>query len=273
MLSGLPEDWLEGVAGLISPAIGRYWRFWLRLEAKTRTLLSFRRFGSGYPNATTEGVEGRGFPFFFLPISYGPSPGYGLSDIYDHEYGKPDNKRRPGGPLHFLTIQPPKSLVEGPYPDIPHMTLYVIADKSTLAAIKSAIMWLCPRSDLSPWVFADKVRVSKPKKLKGPAEDPNGPVPEQAVGYYRGSSVALLLAGYNNSAQVIDTNLEDTPLPSLADTAFFQCINRTIRESVPLVISKGAVPFKANATPPTATPPLVFSTSIALVIVVFHILF
>ena len=152
------------------------------------------------------------------------------------------------------------------------MTLYAIADKPTLEAINPAIKWLCSGVGSSGWIFAEKVRISKPKKFKGPAEDPNGPVPEQAVGYYRGSSVALLLSGYNNSAQVIDTSPEDTPLPSLTDTPFFQCINTTIAGYVPLVIGMGAVPFGPNAASPMATPPPIFSASIALVIVIFHML-
>ena len=269
---GLPEDWLEEVGGPTSTVISKCWCFWLRFEAETRTLLSFRRYGSGYPNSTTEGVKGRGFPFFFHPISYGRFPGHGSPYIYDHEYGDPDKKQRPGGPLHFLVIRPPKSLVKGPYPDIPPMTLYAIADKPTLDAIKLAVQWTCSRSDYSGWVFAEKVRVSKPKKFKGPAEDPNGPVPEQAAVYYRGSSVALLLAGYNNTGQV-ETSPEDTPLPSLTDAPFFQCINMTIGSSIPLVISMGAVPLKTNAASPMATPRPMTPATIALVIVILHTVF
>lgn len=219
-----------------------------------------------------EGVEGRGFPFFFHPITYGRRPGYGSSRIYSDEYGGPDKKRRPGGPLHFITIQPPKSLTQGPYPEIPPMTLYVIADKPTLEAIKSAVQWTCPMSDYSGWVFAEKVRVGKPKRFLGPARDPKGPTPEQAVGYYRGSSAAMLLDGYNNTAQVTDSNLqdlEDTPFPSVANTAFFQCVNATIGDSIPLVIGMGAV---ANATPPVVASPSIFST-VALVMVIFQIFF
>ena len=234
--------------------------------------LSSRRYGSGYPNATTEGVEGRGLPFFFQPITYGQRPGYGSSRIYENEYGEPDKKRRPGGPLHFITIQPPKSLTLGPYPEIPPMSLYVIADKPTLDAVKSAVQWTCPMSDFSGWVFAEKVRVTKPRRFLGPARDPKGPAPEQAVGYYRGSSAVLLLAGYNNTAQIADSNLqdlEDSPLPSVANTVFFQCINATIGQSIPLVIGMGAV---ANAAPPVAVSPWTTST-VALVMVIFRIFF
>lgn len=153
------------------------------------------------------------------------------------------------------------------------MSLYVIADKSTLDAVKSAVKWACPRSDFSGWVFAEKVRVTKPKRFLGPYRDPKAPAPEQAVGYYRGSSAALLLAGYNNTAQNIDSSLqdlEDTPFPSVANTAFFQCINSTIGESLPLVIGMGAV---ANAaSPATSIHPPICST-VALVMIIFWFFF
>jgi len=172
--------------------------------------------------------------------------------------------------LHFLIIQPPKSLVEGPYPDIPPMTLYVIADKPTLGVIKLAVEWTCSRSGFNGWIFAEKVRVSKPKKFKGPAEDP---LPERAVDYYRGGSVALLLAGYNNTGQVVDTSPEDTPLPPLTSTPFFQCINTTIGRSIQPVTSMGAVPLKADATLPMVTTPPITLAMVALAIVIFHTVF
>jgi hypothetical protein len=218
---------------------------WLR----THPLLSFSRYGSGYPGALTEGVKGRDFPFFFHPLSYGRYPGYGPAYIYDHEYGEPENGRRPGGPLYFIVIRPPASLTQSPHPTT---TLYITADKPTLKVIGPRLRWSCSNS-FSVWGDVDKARVSKPKKFKGPAEDLNGPAPEEAVEYYRGSSVALFLAGYNNTAQVIDyiphnnTNLVDTPLPPVADTQFFQCVNKTLGESIPLVVGWGAAPYQRNA--------------------------
>ena len=273
MQVNLLGDGPEGVGGVISTVISRCLYFRRKFEAETRILFCSRRYGSGYPNATTEGVKGRGFPFFFYPISYGQFPGYGLPYIYDHEYGDPDNKYRPGGRLYYLTIQPPKSLAEGPYPQIPPMMLYVIGDKPTLDSINSAAKWLCSGGGFGGWVFVEKVRISKPKKFKGSAEDPNGPVPEQAGVYYRGSSVALLIAGYNNTAQFIDTSLGDSPFPSLVSTPFFQCINMTIAAYTPLVIGMGAVPLKINAASPMTAPTQVFSASIALIIVIFHMFF
>ena len=227
-----------------------------------------------------EGVQGRNLPFFFYPIAYGRYPGYGPSYIYDHEYGEPNNKRRPGGRLYFITIQPAKSLTKGPHPEVPPMTLQVIADKPTLKEIKSAVRWSCSKDNFNGWIGMDKVRVSGMKKFKGPAEKPKGPVPEQVVVYYRGSSVALSLAGYNNTAQVTGYDprdsrcLVDTPLPSVASTPFFQCINRTLGESIPLVVADiGAGPYQPNAALPMATPQLGLVTLLVLVLVVWRTFF
>lgn len=218
-------------------------------------------------------MEGRDFPFFFHPLSYGRYPGYGSLYIYDHEYGDPDKKTRPGGPLYYIIIRPPKSLVAGPYPEIPLMTLYLIGDKQTLKAVTQQMIWACTRSDYSEWAFADKVRVSKPKKFKGPAEDPNGPVPEQAVVYYRASSAALLLAAYNNTAQVVDIVQEDTPFPSVTNTWFFRCVNTTIGQSIPLVVGMDAVRYRPNGGPSVIAPPPTFAPSVALVMVTWWMLF
>lgn len=242
-------------------------------EVEAHTLLAFRRYGSGYPNQTTEGVNGRGFPFFFHPISYGQYPGHGSSYIYNQEYGEPDKKTRPGGPLRYIIIQPPKSLVAGPYPEIPPMTLYAIGDEQSLKEIEQQIKWKCTTSYYNGWVFADRVRISKPKKFKGPAEDPNGPIPEQAVAYYRASSAALLLVGYNNTAQATDGVHEDSPLPSVANTKFFRCINATIGESLPLVISMDAVQYRPNGASPLTAHPPVFAFLAPLVIVTWRMLF
>ena len=60
--------------------------------------------------------------------------------------------------------------------------------------------------------------------------------PEQIVQYYRASSVALTVDGYNNSAVFSsDENAPQTPLPSVLDTSLLECLNATIGNAVPLV--------------------------------------
>ena len=249
---------------------------------ETHTSHPFRRYGSGYPDNTTEGVKGRSFPFFFFPISYGRYPGYGPTYIFDHEYGLPDNKRRPGGSLYYVVIRPPKSLTAGLYPELlPTTRLFVIADKPTLKYIKRVIRLSYSNRNLTGWPShgTERVRVSKPIKFKGPAEDPSGPAPEQAVVYYRGSSVVLSLLAYNNTAQLVDytpqnpSSLIDTPLPHVASTRFFQCINSTLGESIPLVVSTDTVPYHTNAAPPPTTPQQGFAMLLMLALVIWRAVF
>lgn len=61
------------------------------------------------------------------------------------------------------------------------------------------------------------------------------PQPEQAIQYYRASSVALSLDGYNNTGALGPEGTPDTPLPTNIDTTLLNCLNQTIGTTVPLV--------------------------------------
>jgi hypothetical protein len=61
----------------------------------------------------------------------------------------------------------------------------------------------------------------------------SGPAPQE-VQYYRASSVALTLDGYNNTAYFLNST-DDTPLPESVDKEFLACLNFTIGAAVPLV--------------------------------------
>ena len=66
--------------------------------------------------------------------------------------------------------------------------------------------------------------------------DPSSPRPEQAVQYYRASSVVLTLDGYNDTAALSDDpNAPNTPLPPWVDANFLNCLNQTIGAAVPLI--------------------------------------
>ena len=110
-------------------------------------------------------------------------------------------------------------------------TFHLLADNSTVTSLISTINANC--SDLyspSSSTIAVPLNVS----------DPNVPKPEQAVQYYRASSVALTLDGYNNTATFTnDTNAPDTPLPAGIDTVLLDCLNQTIGLSAPLVDAAG----------------------------------
>lgn len=89
------------------------------------------------------------------------------------------------------------------------------------------------------------------------------PPPESVIQYYRASSFALALDGYNNTAELPSNmppdnntappNIADTPLPANhTDTSFLSCINTTIGESLPILNS--------------AAPPNVMQTQFAGII-------
>lgn len=72
------------------------------------------------------------------------------------------------------------------------------------------------------------------------------PQPESVVQYYRASSFALTLDGYNNTAaspanmppdnSTAPPNVADTPIPTNhTDMNFLSCINGTIGDSVPIL--------------------------------------
>ena len=68
------------------------------------------------------------------------------------------------------------------------------------------------------------------------SSDPSSPRPEQAVQYYRASSVVLTLDGYNNTAALADdSNAPPAPLPPWVDANFLNCLNQTIGAAVPLI--------------------------------------
>lgn len=85
------------------------------------------------------------------------------------------------------------------------------------------------------------------------------PQPESVVQYYRASSLALTLDGYNNTAaspanmppdnSTAPPNISDSPLPTNhTDMNFLSCINGTIGDSVP-ILNSGALPkvFQTHA--------------------------
>jgi len=106
-------------------------------------------------------------------------------------------------------------------------TFYLVTDTDTANTMVSILQQNCS-SVLNSGVSNAPVPYN--------ASDPNSPKPEEAVQYYRASSAALMLEGYNNTAQLSDnTGLPDTPLPTNIDTNLLTCLNETIGFAVPLV--------------------------------------
>ncbi|KAM5543616.1 hypothetical protein V8D89_002867 [Ganoderma adspersum] len=176
-------------------------------------------YGSGYPGTTGLGVANRGFPFVFWPLVWGGGLGYGAAYLHDdREYGEPNNTTRPGGPMTQATFSSNTTT--------PPSTFHVVADNTTVTSLIASIQANCSISSNSSTV---------PVPFNASASDP---LPEQAVQYFRASSVALTLDGYNNTAALAananDSTPAPAPLPSGVDTALLDCLNATIGEAVPL---------------------------------------
>ncbi|KAG2142375.1 hypothetical protein DEU56DRAFT_733692 [Suillus clintonianus] len=176
-----------------------------------------RAYGSGYPGYSSYGVAGRGFPFWYWPVVWGAStnPYY-----HDPEYGDSSNSSRTGGPMAQANFVSNST----------GSTFHLLSDNSTISSLISSIHTNCS-SNLS----SSSSNSSSPYNSSAPG----GPQPEQAIQYYRSSSVVLTLDGYNNSATFssnINPNTTDTPLPSSGvDMTLLNCLNYTIGQAAPLI--------------------------------------
>jgi len=139
--------------------------------------------------------------------------------LHDQEYGSPDNSSRPGGIQETAAFQSNNT----------NSIFRVVSDNTTVTALIDSInancsLNLASSSSTSPFPYN--------------ASALDAPKPEQAVEYYRASSVVLTLDGYNNTdALTGEANVTSTPLPAGIDTTLLDCLNQTIGLSVPLIDS------------------------------------
>lgn len=185
------------------------------------------------------GVFNLGFPFYFWPIVWGLTvveiadiaylrdtevcSSFKISKtvlmVRSSQYGEPNNSSRPGSSLTTATFASNSS----------NTKFHIISDNSTTTALVASITSNCTSylatnasSNFTPQSF-------DPSSL-------NSPKPEQAVQYYRASSLVLTLDEYNNTAALSNTpGLPDTPLPSGVDLNLLACLNQTIGAAVPLI--------------------------------------
>ncbi|GJE85389.1 hypothetical protein PsYK624_014680 [Phanerochaete sordida] len=191
-----------------------------------------RVYGSGYPGQANRGVTGLNFPFVFWPIVWGGTLGYGAAYLHDsNEYGDPSNSSRPGGPMTQAAFSDANS----------NNTFHLLADNATVASLIDSVAANCSLGNTTALT---------PMPLN--TSDPSQPRPEQAVQYYRASSVVLTLDGYNDTAALTnDSSIPDTPLPTWVDGSFLDCLNQTIGAAVPLVDSSNSAGMAAAFGTPT----------------------
>jgi hypothetical protein len=103
-------------------------------------------------------------------------------------------------------------------------TFRIVADNTTVSALLVDILANCSSDIFSPSTIESSTfndSLASPK-------------PEQTVQYYRASTVALTLDGYNNTGALEAEGTPDTPLPTNIDSNLLNCLNSTIGEAVPL---------------------------------------
>jgi hypothetical protein len=137
------------------------------------------------------------------------------------QYGHSDNTSRPGGPLEFAQFHSKNT----------SSTFMVLADKSTVSSLIGTVSANC-----SSYLSKDNTS-SSPTPYTNQSTAPG---PEQAIQYYRASSVVLVLDGYDsgvlNDTQNLNTSMAPViSLPNGTDTTLLACLNDTIGRAVPLI--------------------------------------
>jgi hypothetical protein len=110
--------------------------------------------------------------------------------------------------------------------------LRIVADNDTTVELISVLNQNCSR-----YFTSDSAKTAQ-NAVAFNLSAFDAPKPEQVVQYYRASTVALTLDGYNNSQAVFSANengVQDSPLPTGIDLAMLDCVNQTIGLGVPLI--------------------------------------
>ncbi|CAE6439226.1 unnamed protein product [Rhizoctonia solani] len=186
-------------------------------------------YGSGYPYGSygSSWVGGRPFPYYYWPIYVGPHEYYGSS-----EYGPANSTERPGGPMYTISVYTT---------DAKYNTsdVYrILGDQDSVATVLAALKSNCSVAGGTVFNYdptSDDLAHSLPRV-------------ESIIQWYRSSSFALSLDGYNNSAsavtpaalsnnahQLVTAMIPATPLPSQLNRAFLDCVNYTTAASLPLI--------------------------------------
>lgn len=193
-------------------------------------------YGSGYTSGyTSRGVRagpvgGLGFPFIFWPVAFG---GIGYGGYYGSRELDDDASDRPGGNMTQYTLTPP-------FADATGNSFALYSDLNSVDAVYQSLMQSCG--------------VQQPLATNFTLN------PNQTVAYYRGSSFALMLDGYNNEQpNISSTDNSNTtevdqalaPLPSTVNQTYLDCLNQTIVAQVPLVeeATSGALALTAFSSP------------------------
>lgn len=141
---------------------------------------------------------------------------------HQSQYGGPQNTGRPGGAIKYVKIPSSKK----------KQTFRIVSDSATVSSLILDIKTKCGTNANAKFISVNKNAV-------GPAVDYDASVvrPESTVTYFRGSSIALELDGYNNSATFAATEgtVGDAPIPPDLDILLMGCLRQTIEQAALLV--------------------------------------
>lgn len=130
------------------------------------------------------------------------------------QYGNPTNDSRPGGAL----TEVPFTSATG------NTTLRLIADNSTTFALAELVGVNC----------SSLLSMNQSINVVYDASN-NSAVPEQAIQYYRASTIVLTLDGYNDTDALQANSSTDVPIPDWVNQTMLQCVNETIGAATPLI--------------------------------------
>ncbi|PWN44875.1 hypothetical protein IE81DRAFT_320849 [Ceraceosorus guamensis] len=205
--------------------------------------------GAGYGSGYTSGARGTragstaglGFPFIYWPLGFGALGAGGYYGASQYRMAG-----RPGGDEGPFYLSPPAGV------DSNSNAFYLYGDNNSVIDTKNALATACGSGNDNATAPAD-FRV----------------LPTSIVQYYRGSSFALGLIGYNNGQPANDSTGDNgtddalarslTVLPSTVNMTYFNCLNNTIGTQLPLVADTqgdGAISLGANSAALTLLPAL-----------------
>lgn len=108
-----------------------------------------------------------------------------------------------------------------------------VSDNYTAGQIHNAIMTGCAAYDDFDLAIADPISLNSTGNIQ----------PGNVLQFYRGDSAAVLLQGYDNAMELPGSpNLvPNPPLPPDTIPIAWECLNRTIGASIPLMHARGAM--------------------------------
>ncbi|KAF9531714.1 hypothetical protein CPB83DRAFT_82194 [Crepidotus variabilis] len=193
------------------------------------------------------GTAGRDLPYVFWPIAWPVGVGSSVAGAAylsgGGEYGEADNSTRPGGALAYAT-----------FPASNSTTFRILSDNTTILSLIEDVNIDCSQyftlytntSFTYPYALSRNASEGATpfvipytfNNISGPAN----PQPEQVIQYFRGSTIALTLDAYNNSATYATGNSllqVDSSLPKFngGEQQIYDCIAKAIRSAAPLMNS------------------------------------